>query len=205
MRSSMKIRKDWRSEDRRREARYTLILRAGVLQQEGETSFCLVRNISAAGLQLKFYTRPILNADASLRVGDELPVKGCIAWIKQDTAGIRFYGELDTMTLLRVQQKLRSNRRRAFPRVTVEASAILRRHGRRIFANVCDISSLGARVRSKAKFHTGDRAVIELSGLPSIVAYVRWADGGDAGLAFETPIPMQIIAHWIGGGTRVFG
>lgn len=187
----------WRLEERRKEARYTLILRAGVLQQEGRTSFCLVRNISNTGVQLKVYTPPILGADATLRVADEQPVVGSVAWIDGGNAGISLREELDATTLLRVQQKLRSNKRRALPRIDVDASALLRTRGTMLRATVHDISSLGARVTAETELKPGDRSIIELVDLPSIGAYVRWADGQEAGLAFETPIPMQIIAHWI--------
>lgn len=205
MRSSCKESDRWRLEERRKEPRYTLILKAAVLEQDGRSFFCLVRNISVSGLELKIYTRPVQDADASLRVADEPLIKGRVAWIDKDRAGINFYEELDTPTLLRVRQKLRPNRRRAIPRMNVEASAIVRTSGRAFPAVVCDISSLGARVRPNCSLSAGDRAVVELSDLPPINAYVRWSDGGESGLVFETPIPMQIIAHWIEGRTRVIG
>jgi hypothetical protein len=34
-------------------------------------------------------------------------------------------------------------------------------------------------------------------------AFVRRSDGEESGLSFETPIPMQIIAHWIEGQLRL--
>lgn len=193
----------WRLEERRKEARYTLILRAGVLEQKGKTSFCLVKNISTTGVQLKVYARPELDADASLRVADEQPVTGRVAWINGDVAGISLHEELDAATLLRVQQKLRPNKRRAFPRISIEASALLRFHGRVIRADVHDISSLGARLRSSSSLAVGDRTIVELADLPSIQAYVRWVDGEEAGISFDTPIPMQIIATWVEGRSRV--
>lgn len=193
----------WRLEERRKEARYTLILRAGVLEQNGKTSFCLVKNISTTGVQVKVYAQPELGADASLRVADEQPVTGRVAWIKGDVAGISLHDELDAATLLRVQQKLRPNKRRAFPRLSIEAAALLRSRGRVIRAEVQDISSLGARVRASGDLAVDERTIVELADLPSIHAYVRWVDGEEAGLSFETPIPMQIIATWVEGRTRV--
>jgi hypothetical protein len=204
LRSSPKERYAWRLEERRKESRYTLVLRAGLLEQDGRSFFCLVRNISVSGLELKFYARPTLHSDAVLRVADEPPVKGRIVWINEDRAGISFHAELDAPTLLRVRQKLRPNRRRAIPRMSVEASASVRAGGRIRQAVVCDISSLGARLRTDfPSLSTGDRAVVELTDLPSINAYVRWSDGEECGVIFETPIPMQIIAHWIEGCASV--
>lgn len=199
MRSTTEGRETCLLEERRKEARYTLILRAGVLEQEGKTSFCLVKNISTTGVQLKVYTQVLLNKDASLRVADEQPVTGSLAWANGNRVGISLHEELDSATLLRVQQKLSTNKRRAFPRMSVEAAALLRTGSEVRRATVQSISSLGARMRGDAKLRTGDRIIVELADLPSINAYVRWADNNEFGLAFETPIPMQIIAHWTVG------
>ena len=203
MRSSTDEQDPWRLVERRKEARYTLILRAGVLDQAGKTSFCLVKNISTTGVQLKTYSKPLLEVTASVRVADEPPIAGHIAWINGDNAGMSLDDELDAATLLRVQQKLRPNKRRALPRVNVDGAAILRTGGHIIRATVRDISSLGARVRLEAQLSPGTRTIVEFSELPSIRAYVRWSDGDEVGLAFETPIPMQIIAHWLEGRSRL--
>src|SRR4051794_4430883 len=58
-------------EERRKEQRHRLILRVGVLEQGGTSSFCLVKNISANGVHLKTYVRPVIDAEATLRVSDE--------------------------------------------------------------------------------------------------------------------------------------
>src|SRR5690349_19146328 len=102
MRSSTQEVDAWRLEERRKESRFTLILRAGLLEHAGRTSFCLVKNISSTGVQLKFYTQPVLDGEATLRVADEQPVAGRIAWISGDIAGMSLREELDAATLLRV-------------------------------------------------------------------------------------------------------
>ena len=189
--------------DRRKEARFTLILRVGVLEQAGKSSFCLVKNISATGLQLKVYTRPEAGAPASIRIADEPPVHGRLIWVRNDTAGISFHEELDPATLLRVRQKLRPNRRRAMPRVAVRASATVRCGGLTQRASVSDISSVGARLETRSPLTPGDKAMITFEDLPTIRAFVRWSDSEESGLAFETPIPMQIIASWIDDRIRL--
>lgn len=192
-----------RLNERRRQARYTLILRVGVLEQYGKSSLCLVKNISSSGVQLKCYSRPVVEGHASIRVADEAPVRGRIVWLEDDIAGMNFETELNAEALLRVRQKLRPQRRRATPRVNVEASACLRTGGRICRAVICDISSMGARVRTTSPLVPGDRAIVTLTDLPALDAYVRWTSGDEAGVVFETPIPMQVIAHWIEGRVRL--
>jgi hypothetical protein len=187
----------WRLEERRKEARYTLILRVGVMEQDGKSSICLVKNISSTGAQVKVYTAAVADTKVALRVADEPPVHGQLVWLKEGIAGISFDDELDAATLLRVRQKLKPNRRRAMPRVAVHALAMLRAAGQTSSARVRDISSGGARVRARTTLMPGDRAMVSLDGLPTLSAYVRWNNGEECGVAFDTPIPMQIIATWL--------
>jgi PilZ domain len=199
MRSSSESVENWRLTERRKEARFKLILRVGVLEQGGRSALCLVKNISSSGVQLKCYARPVIGAAASLRAADEAPLHGRLLWMEGDVAGMSFDHELGGAALLRVQQKLRPHRRRTTPRVNVRAAACLRSGGRIYPAAVCDISSMGARIKTTSPLKAGDRAVISLGDLPSLESFVRWTDGDEAGVIFETPIPMQIIANWIDG------
>lgn len=195
-----------RLNERRGQARHTLILRVGVLEQYSKSSLCLVKNISSSGVQLKCYSRrPVVDGHASIRVADETPIRGRIVWLDDGIAGMGFDQELDADALLRVRQKLGPARRRSTPRINVEASACVRTGGRICYASVCDISSMGARIRTSSPLVRGDRAIITLTDLPAIDAYVRWSTGDEAGLVFETPIPMQLIAHWLEGRERLVG
>lgn len=190
-------------EERRRGERHKLILRVAVLEQAGTSALCLVKDVSPIGVRVKLYSRTSVGAEVIIQVADELPVAGRIAWIEGDVGGISFHNRLDAPILLRVQQKVTPVRRRGTPRVTVEASAILRTGGRVCRAAVCDISSFGARVRTRSVLATGAQAVVAFPDLPSINAYVRWTDDTESGLAFDAPIPMQVISHWIEGRARV--
>ena len=189
MRKSLQERESWRLEERRKEGRFTLILRVAVMEQYGRSSLCIVKNISPSGIQVKLYIGAIVDAPVSIRVADELPVHGHLCWVAKDTAGISFDQELDPTALLRVRQKLRPHRRRTLPRIAVGASATLRTGGRTRRARVCDISSVGARVRTRCSLIAGDRAMITLDGLPTMNAFVRWSDGEEFGLAFGTSHP----------------
>lgn len=188
--------------ERRKEYRSTLILRVGLLHQAGRSSFCLVKNISPSGAQFKFYTKPNLHIDASLQVADEPPVSGRILWVKHNIGGLSFSEQLDASTLLRVEQKLKGRWRRNTPRANVESSAVFRTGGRVCRVAVSDISSVGARIRTQLALSPADRATIELINLPPIQAYVCWADGEEAGLTFAVPIPIQLLAAWVGDRSR---
>lgn len=180
-----------------------LILRVGVLEQDGRSSICLVKNISSMGVQVKLYAKLDACGEISLRVADEPPVRGRVTWVRDGKAGISFAQELDGESLLRVRQKLRPSRRRAMPRVSLRAAVTIRTVGRTCGATLCDISSIGARVRTRSRLGVGDSAMVALPDMPPIRAYVRWSDGEESGLAFDTPIPMQVIARWLDGGVQL--
>jgi hypothetical protein len=180
-----------------------MILRVGVLEQQGHSSFCLVGNISPFGIQVKLYTAKIRPGNVVIRVADELPISGKVVWIEAGNAGISFDGELDASTLLRLQQKLTPIRRRAMPRVKATSYAALRIDKHIIQAVLQDISSIGARVTTSRQLEVGAAASIRLPDLPELRASVRWTESSNSGLVFETPIPMEIIGQWIDGRLRV--
>lgn len=188
--------------ERRSQERHTLILRAGLLEQEGKPAFCLAKNISASGIQVKLYTEASIDHDVRICVADEEPLDGRIIWIRDGVAGIRFDKRIDPQTLLRFQQKLRPVRRRSMPRIKVSGHTSVRMGGRNIPSTLRDISSMGARITTPKPLEVGGVALVSFPGLPEVRAYVRWVEDCESGLVFESPIPMQIIAQWVDSRPR---
>ena len=184
--------------DRRLQERHTLVLRVGLLENEGNASFCLLTNISPQGVQVKLYASVREGSKVCLRVGDEDALEGRVAWVRDENAGIAFAKSLEPETLLRVRQMISPDRRRSSPRVNAPARATLRTGGRTYAADLCDISTSGAKIRTKRPIESEGIAILVLRNLPGLRGYVRWTDGLEAGLVFESPIPIQIIAGWLG-------
>ena len=180
-----------------------MILRVGLLEQHGKASFCLIRNVSSAGIKVKLYTPSATNGDVVVRVADEEPIAGQIVWIKNADAGISFEKGTDPAILLRLQQKLSPVRRRSMPRIKASSCAALRVSGRTIPAMLRDISSMGARVTTSRSLEVGALAFIKFPDLPELKGFVRWNENLDSGLVFETPIPIRVISQWIDGRLRV--
>lgn len=184
--------------DRRLQERHTLVLRVGLLENEGNASFCLLKNISSKGVQVKLYSPVREGTNLCLRVGDEDALEGRVAWVRDGNAGITFRKSLEPDTLLRVRQVISADKRRSSPRVIASARATLRTGGRTYAADLCDISTSGAKIRTKRPIISEGMAILVLRNMPGLRAYVRWTDGLDCGLVFESPIPIQIIAGWLG-------
>lgn len=183
--------------DRRSLKRETLVLRVGLLESGGRTSFCLVKNISSGGVQVKLFAPLVPGADASLRVGDEDPLPGRVIWVREQSSGIRFNAPLNPKTLLRVAQKLAASKRRSSPRVNATARVVLRTGGHTFSAQLCDISTSGARVRTHRSVEPGPSVLLTLPDMPPVKAHVRWIADREIGLSFESPIPIQLIARWL--------
>jgi hypothetical protein len=176
-----------------------MILRVGLIEQAGKPSFCLVRNVSSRGIQVKLYTSSVRAGDVVVRVADESRISGQIVWIEKGNAGICFDEEINPAALLRLQQKLGPARRRSIPRVKAASNAASLIRGRIIQAVLRDISSLGIRVTTSRSLEIGAPASVRLPGLPEMKGYVRWSECFDSGLVFETPIPIDTIGQWIDG------
>ena len=185
------------SDERRSEKREALVLRVGVISSNESTSFCLVKNISPRGMLVKLFGRAADGACVFVRVGDEPGISGRVAWVNDQFAGIEFIDELRPETLLRVAQKLAPTKRRSSPRVSTAAKVIVRTAGTCSVGTVLDISAMGARVQLGRLIKVGPTAIITLPGFLALRAFARWQEDREVGLAFETPLPIALIASWI--------
>lgn len=177
---------------------HKLVLRIGLLDQETGPTFCLVKNISLEGVQVKPYGNLTRGAKVALRVGDEDPVPGIVAWVQDRLAGIVFEEVLAPQALLRVAQQLAVVRRRSGPRINTDLDASLRTGGRVYRVTLCDLSMQGARIRALRHVDFGGPTTLEVLGLPILKCYLRWEDEMEFGVSFEAALPMQIIANLLG-------
>ena len=187
-----------RGPERRSNERQKMVLRVGLLQAAGRTSFCIVKNISRAGVQVRLYGNFQPGSEVALTVGDESPIHGRLKWVRAPLGGIEFNEALGPQSLLRVTQKLSPSRRRSSPRATLAAHVVLTANGRASWGELCDISTSGARVKTRSAVRRDSSVLLGIRGMSPIRAFVRWCDDGELGLSFAAPIPMEIIAAWMG-------
>lgn len=188
--------------ERRSDSRDTIIFRVGLLNQGARPTFCLVKNISPTGAQVKLYGQVTVGLPVSLQIGDDAPVVGRVAWSRGDLAGIAFDNPVDLALLLRAAQKLAPTKRRSSPRVKTAARLVLRTNGRIYAAILCDISASGAQVRTFKPAKLGPAAVLTLPDLPPVKAYVKWTNDTHVGLSFAKQLPVELLADWLAGRLR---
>lgn len=191
---------DCKRKDRRSKEREKLVLRVGLIQQGERSIFCLVKNISSAGVQIKPYGRVEEQGQATLQLGDEDPIPGTIVWSRDGLAGVAFSSPLNPQALLRIGQQFPTQRRRGAPRMSTRLSGVLRTGSRRYSATVCDLSMMGARIQTSRSIEFGEATILQLGDLPSMRVFVRWTEGQELGLSFANPLPIKVITDLLTSG-----
>jgi len=204
-RTSAAVQQRQERSERRAEPRKRIVLRVGLLSDGARATFCLVKNVSPHGVQLKLYGQVTVGSAVNLRIGDEEPIEGHIAWVRDGLAGMEFPSPLDPVGLLRMAQKLPATKRRSSPRVGAIAQVVIRTGGKVYPAELCDISTSGAKVRTRQSPQLGPSVMLSVPNLPTMRAFVRWADETELGLVFDAPLPIQLIAEWVNDRVRVSG
>ena len=189
--------------DRRSSEREKMILRVGLLTDAARPGFCLVKNISPTGAQVKLYGHAEVGSDVTFRLGDEDPVAGRIAWVCNGLAGIKFETTVEPALLLRAAQKLAPTKRRSSPRVNTVAQVLLRTGGKSHAAVLCNICTSGVKIRISKPVQFAPSTSIMLPGLPPMKAHVRWTNETQVGLVFDNPLPIELLSHWLDGRLEV--
>ena len=87
--------------------------------------------------------------------------------------------------------------RRKSERLPLNASAVVKRYqsGRRIRAQLCDLSDVGCKMISQEAVGMGTQLLIKMPGLEFWTATVAWRQGEVAGLQFQKPLHPAVVEH----------
>ena len=173
------------ADERRHGARHIAVMRVAKLHTRFGEELCLVRNISAGGLMASIWS--------DLAIGDALTAEfksghrasGHVVWRRENRIGVQFDAETDVATVLGGDEDPAPGFHPRAPRINIRARGRLR---------------CGARIASADPdvWEKIDGAIVlSVTGLPPIEGTARWHDASNAGLAFNSPIPLDTIARWI--------
>lgn len=188
--------------DRRVGENRTKVLRVGLLSDGDRASYCLLRNISAAGAQIRTFVTVTQGDSVQFRVGDSEREKCRVAWARNHLAGLEFQDPVDPKSLLRTSEHF-SLARRSSPRISAAAWATLRTGGRTFGAELCDISPTGVKIRTRKPLSPSSPALLTIPDLPVMRGFVCWNEGQVSGVMFEQPLPIPVIAKWVSERRRV--
>lgn len=111
---------------------------------------------------------------------------------------------LDPFMTLRAQMTIRSSADdggpdgRRSPRADVQLDARLRRReGRPSMVEILDLSTLGFRAETHARFHPGTQAWLTLPGLEAMLVTVAWTDNIRVGCEFTQPLHPAVLDRFV--------
>ncbi len=183
--------------ERRRNERHLKILRVGTLIAGGRRELCLIRNISAGGLMAHVYSPLTPGQRVTVELKTNLLVAGRIVWVREGNAGIRFDAAMDVAEMLANPQVLDNGWRPRTPRVGIDRLATLRSGARTNWLQARDLSQSGIKLESDQAPAPGEEVVVTLDGLRPLHGAVRWAGGGQCGIAFNQLIPFAELIDWL--------
>ena len=192
---------DTADSDRREGPRHIAVMRVAKLHTEKGEELCLVRNISAGGLMAHIWS--------NLQVGDPLAAEfksghvatGKVVWRREQRIGVQFDELVDVAQVLGGDEDPAPGFTPRAPRVTLSVKGRLRCGARYYQVDVRNISQGGIQISCDDP-DLDERidnftVVLTLNGLPPIEGTARWHGDGKAGIAFNTPIPLDTIGRWI--------
>jgi hypothetical protein len=184
------------------EPRTTSVFRVGLVSNGSTASYCLLRNISSGGVQVRAFVLMNEGDVVQFRVGDSERVRCRVAWTRDELVGLEFDRAIDPKVLLRTSDHL-ALARRSSPRISAAAWALLRMGGRSFGARLRDISPSGVQILTNKPLAAGLPALLTIPDLPALRGYVCWNKDDLSGVVFERPLAIPLISKWVSERRRV--
>lgn len=184
--------------ERRTEERQTTLLRVGKLVTAGDERLCMIRNISSAGAMLKLYQPIAVGAAVTVEITPDCPVGATVIWAQDELAGIGFDTPIDVVEALRGDRRDGPSRRVArTPRLQVRRPALMHTDEIERDVTLCDLSLQGAKIETDAALDYDTEVALFIDGLPPLCGRIRWCHDARAGMEFDIPVPMDVLALWM--------
>lgn len=175
--------------------RFTLLIRAAKLIAPAGEFIAVIRDVSESGISLRGF-HPLPTGEGlvlELQTGEQHPVEAI--WDRGNEGGYRFRDHVDIVRLIAEagrypKRQLRLNM--AFP---VELAFL----GRRVAADVLNVSQQGARIQSSELLAIDQPLRIVSEILPEVRARVRWRKGDVHGLVFDDTFSLSQLALFAAG------
>lgn len=167
-----------------------------LLGSAGERN-CFVHRITSAGATLTV-SGPVGNGDpATIELPFGLTADGSIVGDDPARISFRFDEPLDVVGALARCLAALPAERRQMPRIELRQRLCIRHGGQVDFAWTRNLSPAGIGIETRAALAVGAEVEITLDGLRPIQGEVRWAERGQAGIAFAEELGWQLLMPWL--------
>ncbi len=175
--------------------RFTLLIRAAKLIAPTGEFIAVIRDVSESGISLRGF-HPLPAGDdlvLELQTGERHRIAA--VWDRGNEVGYRFIDQVDIVRLIAEagrypKRQLRLNM--AFP---VDLAFL----GRRVAAEVLNVSQQGARIETGERLAIDQPLRIVSDLLPEVRARVRWRKGDVHGLVFDDTFSLSQLAIFAAG------
>ncbi len=186
--------------ERRADVRHVAVMRVATLHTMHGEVLCLVRNISEGGLKARIWSRLDIGDPLTTEFKSGHHVRGRVVWQADDHVGIQFNETGNVGAILGGDEDPAPGSHPRAPRVHVERLGRVRSGARYHSIMLRDISQGGAKVllAPEDRWERGEPSIVlTLAGLPPIEGRLRWHKEEVAGLTFNTPLPLDLLARWV--------
>lgn len=179
-------------ENLREAPRFSLIIRSAKLVTESGEYLCVVRDISATGARLRLFHEPPPERHVFLELanGDRHVMER--VWAADGHAGFRIAQPIDVNTFL-VEPSPYPKR----PiRLRLQRPSVLIVGGVKHPAKLLDLSQKGARITAECHLAVSQQISLDIAGLGSIPAKVRWRRENLYGVVLERTFKLDELASF---------
>ena len=177
--------------ERRQSERSSLLIQAAKLIAEQQEYICVLRDVSADGLKIRHFGEvpDCDHLEIGFANGETMPVE--LVWKDETHAGLRVRDETEPSHIVARSHNTGARRK---VRLKVDASAKASWAGRGADTTIRNLSQQGAAIECSELMARDQLIRLDIDGLSSIYAKVRWRRGSEYGLVFETTLSFEELA-----------
>lgn len=169
---------------------------AAFLVSDCERFPCSLGRLSSAGATLQLGARLVEDEPMQLEMASGQSVAGKVDWCADGEAGFVFDAPIDIIsTLARTLASLPAERR-AMPRVEIRQLVSIRSGGKVEHARTRNMSQGGVGIDTSLELAVDDSVQLTFDALRPLDGTVRWAQDGQAGIAFDEGLGWQTLMPW---------
>jgi hypothetical protein len=205
-------REEARHSDQRRDQRHSNLVERGHLVWRDREIEVPVVNISPGGVMIEAPgLDPAIGEPVQFRIDGCDPARCRLCWVKGDRIGLEFAHETTIEGPSDIRNFIIQSLRSDAPDLHVsdpQRVQVERAPRQRLIwegsvhydhdstaARVRNISSEGAMIECDWDFHVGTEVLLDLEQAGTVFAIVRWCQGGQIGLKFNTPFDLRGLAE----------
>jgi hypothetical protein len=182
--------------DQRADERHRLVLQVAKLATAQGDELCILRNVSAGGLQAVVYRSFAVGERVTFEFRTKRRMPGRVVWATGSLIGVAFDRKVPILAYLAHQAIEEMGRRVRPPRIRIGEQGILCVADRIFPVVIVDASEAGMRIGTGEILSVGETCRVAADGLGDRGAVVRWCSDGEIGLQLDQPLAFREFGRW---------